>query len=135
MSKEESASSEAREIHEFFAADPVAADIAFFERETSSTGAAFAGRRLAAMTAMGRGDSFHRSMPAGHSGRFRRENQLVGKDGLTLLTRRPLNAETLPSDRRPVTPTSRHSFATSGVPHEASADSWTLTVDGLVERP
>ena len=140
MSKEESASSEARDIHEFFAADPVAADSAFFGRETCFDRRGFLrGAGLAAMAAMvGAAIPFHHSMPAGLiPAAFADEKALVGKDGLTLLNKRPLNAETPPhllDD--PVTPTSRHFIRNNGVPPtEASVDAWTLTVDGLVERP
>ena len=140
MSKEESASSENPDIHEFFAADPVAADRAFFGRESCLDRRGFLrGAGLAAMAAMvGAAIPFHRDMPAGLiPAAFAEESVLVGKDGLTLLNRRPMNAETPPhllDD--PITPTSRHFIRNNGVPPaEASADAWTLTVDGLVERP
>ena len=62
---------------------------------------------------------------------------LVGKDGLTLLNDRPLNAETpahLLDDA--ITPTARHFIRNNGLPpEEVDAGSWTLTVDGLVDNP
>lgn len=81
---------------------------------------------------------FHRNMPAGLiPAAFADENVLVGKDGLTLLNDRPVNAETPPhllDD--PITPTARHFIRNNGIPpSEVDPDTWTLTVDGLVDRP
>ena len=133
MSKEQSASSENPDIHEFFAADPVAADRAFFGRESCLDRRGFLrGAGLAAMAAMvGAAIPFHRNMPAGLiPAAFAEESMLVGKDGLTLLNKRPMNAETPPhllDD--PITPTSRHFIRNNGVPPaETSADAWTFTV-------
>ena len=60
-----------------------------------------------------------------------------GKDGLTVLNDRPLNAETpahLLDDE--VTPVARHFIRNNGiVPANLDPDSWTLRIDGLVERP
>ncbi len=140
MPKEKSASSEARDVHEFFAQDPVTADRAFFGRKSHTDRRGFLrGAGLAAMTTMvSAAIPFHRNMPAGLiPAAFADEKVLVGKDGLKLLNKRPINAETPPyllDD--PITPTSRHFIRNNGVPPaEASANSWTLTVDGLVERP
>jgi DMSO/TMAO reductase YedYZ molybdopterin-dependent catalytic subunit len=62
---------------------------------------------------------------------------MSGKDGLKVLNNRPLNAETfahLLDD--PITPTARHFIRNNGVPPEdINADTWTLTVDGLVDKP
>ena len=64
------------------------------------------------------------------------ENVLVGKDGLTLLNDRPVNAETPPhllDDA--ITPTDRHFIRNNGIPPEgADPATWTLTVDGLVDN-
>ena len=81
---------------------------------------------------------FHRNMPAGLiPAAFADENVLVGKDGLTLLNDRPVNAETPPhllDDA--ITPTARHFIRNNGIPPaEMDAEAWTLTVDGLVDRP
>jgi DMSO/TMAO reductase YedYZ molybdopterin-dependent catalytic subunit len=61
---------------------------------------------------------------------------LVGKDGLTLLNDRPVNAETPPhllDD--PITPTNRHFIRNNGiVPEDMDAASWRLNVDGLVDK-
>ena len=133
-------SPEASDLHEFFAADPIAADHAFFGRTSHADRRGFLrGAGLAAMAAMvGAAIPFHRNMPAGLiPAAFADEAVLVGKDGLTLLNDRPLNAETPPhllDD--PITPTPRHFIRNNGIPpSEADPDAWTLTVDGLVDRP
>ncbi|MCY3820192.1 MAG: sulfite oxidase [Gammaproteobacteria bacterium] len=60
-----------------------------------------------------------------------------GKDGLTVLTPRPLNAETPPhllDDE--VTPTARHFIRNNGiVPADLDPAAWELRIDGLVDRP
>ncbi len=62
---------------------------------------------------------------------------LEGKDGLKVLNDRPLNAETpahLLDDE--VTPVARHFIRNNGiVPTDMNPDTWTLQIDGLVERP
>ena len=60
-----------------------------------------------------------------------------GKDGLTVLNDRPLNAETpahlLDSE---VTPSARHFIRNNGiVPSDLDPAGWELRIDGLVERP
>ena len=128
------------DLHEFFAADPIAADDAFFGRKSYPDRRGFLrGAGLAAMAAMvGASIPFHRNMPAGLiPAAFADESVLVGKDGLTLLNDRPINAETPPhllDD--PITPTPRHFIRNNGMPpSEVDPDAWTLTVDGLVDRP
>ena len=128
------------DLHEFFAADPIAADDAFFGRKSYPDRRGFLrGAGLAAMAAMvGASIPFHRNMPAGLiPAAFADEVVLIGKDGLTLLNDRPINAETPPhllDD--PMTPTSRHFIRNNGMPpSEVDPDTWTLTVDGLVDRP
>jgi len=65
------------------------------------------------------------------------DDPLVGKDGLTLLNDRPVNAETpahLLDDA--VTPTNRHFIRNNGgLPFDMDAESWTLTIDGFVDTP
>ena len=108
------------DLHEFFAADPLGADRAFFGRESHSNRRGFLrGAGLTTMAALaGAAIPFHRNMPAGLiPAAFADENPLVGKDGLTLLNDRPLNAETPPhllDDS--VTPTARHFIRNNGVP-------------------
>ena len=128
------------DLHEFFARDPAAADRAFFGRETCSDRRGFLrGAGLATMAAMvGAAIPFHRNMPGGLiPAAFADENVLVGKDGLTLLNDRPVNAETPPhllDDA--ITPTARHFIRNNGIPPaEADAATWTLTVDGMVDNP
>ena len=128
------------DLHEFFAADPIAADDAFFGRKSYPDRRGFLqGAGLAVMAAMVDASiPFHRNMPAGLiPAAFADERVLVGKDGLTLLNDRPVNAETPPhllDD--PITPTPRHFIRNNGMPpSEVDADAWTLTVDGLVDRP
>ena len=127
-------------ISEFFEKDPKTADKTFFGRETHSDRRGFLkGAGLATMGAMiGSAIPFHRNMPAGFiPAAFAGENVLVGKDGLTLLNDRPVNAETPPhllDDL--ITPTSRHFIRNNGIaPEEVDADNWTLTIDGLVDNP
>ena len=81
---------------------------------------------------------FHRNMPTGLvPAAFAQENVLVGKDGLTLLNDRPVNAETpahLLDDA--ITPTNRHFIRNNGTPPDSpDAATWKLTVDGLVDNP
>jgi DMSO/TMAO reductase YedYZ molybdopterin-dependent catalytic subunit len=68
---------------------------------------------------------------------FAQDDLLMGKDGLTLLNDRPVNAETPPhllDDA--ITPTSRHFIRNNGLPPEnMDAAGWTLTVDGVVDNP
>jgi DMSO/TMAO reductase YedYZ molybdopterin-dependent catalytic subunit len=97
------------------------------------------GAGLATMGAMlGTAIPFHRNMPSGLIPvAFAQDDVLTGKDGLTLLNDRPVNAETPPhllDDA--ITPTARHFIRNNGaVPEDMDAASWKLTVDGLVDNP
>lgn len=129
-----------RNLNEFFAEDPEAADRAFFGRVAHADRRGFLrGAGLASMTAMlGVAIPFHRNMPQGLiPAAFAGEDMLVGKDGLTLLNDRPINAETPPhllDDA--ITPIERHFIRNNGIPPEgADPDAWTLTIDGLVDTP
>ena len=113
---------------------------AFFGRKSYANRRGFLrGAGLAAMAAMvDAAIPFHRNMPAGFiPAAFADEVVLVGKDGLTLLNDRPLNAETPPhllDD--PITPAPRHFIRNNGIPPpDVNPDTWTLTIDGLVDRP
>ena len=112
MPKDHSPTGGAPDIHEFYGKDPIEADRAFFGRVSHSDRRGFLrGAGLATMTAMvGATIPFNRFMPAGLiPAAFAAENVLIGKDGLTLLNDRPLNAETPPhllDDA--ITPTARH---------------------------
>jgi DMSO/TMAO reductase YedYZ molybdopterin-dependent catalytic subunit len=97
------------------------------------------GASLAAMGALaGMAVPFHRNAPAGLvPAAFAQDDPLAGKDGLTLLNDRPVNAETpahLLDDA--VTPTNRHFIRNNGLlPDNMDPEGWTLTVDGLVDNP
>ena len=101
-------------LREFFAADPEKADM------------------------VGTSIPFHPNMPMGFvPAALANEDILVGKDGLTLLNDRPLNAETPPEllDDA-ITPTSRHFIRNNGIPPEdVDPTTWTLTIDGFVDTP
>lgn len=140
MPKDNGPNRDAPDLHEFFAKDPVAADRAFFGRETNPDRRGFLKKAgLATMTAMvGANIPFHHNMPGGLiPAAFASEDILVGKDGLTLLNDRPVNAETPPhllDDA--ITPTARHFVRNNGLPPDnVDAGSWTLTIDGLVDNP
>ncbi len=127
-------------LSEFYAADPAAADEAFFGRVSHGDRRGFLkGAGLATMGAMlGMSIPFHRNMPQGLiPAAFASDEVLKDKDGLTLLNDRPVNAETpahLLDD--PITPTSRHFIRNNGLPpDDVDAATWTLTVDGLVDNP
>ncbi|MDE0204840.1 MAG: sulfite oxidase [Candidatus Tectomicrobia bacterium] len=131
---------EAPHPEEYYATDPVAEDEASIGRKSYPDRRGFLrGAGLAAMTAMvGAAIPFHRNMPVGLVPVvLADQNVLSGKDGLTLLNDRPVNAETPPyllDD--PITPTSRHFIRNNGVPPtDPDPAAWTLTVDGLVDRP
>lgn len=94
---------------------------------------------LAALgTMVGAAIPYHRNMPAGLiPAALAQSSVLDGKDGLTLLNDRPLNAETpahlLDDD---VTPKGRHFVRNNGLPPaDMNPDAWQLTVDGFVDRP
>jgi len=99
----------------------------------------FAGAGLAAAGGLlGMAIPFYGNMPRGLvPAAFAADDVLVGKDGLTLLNDRPINAETpahLLDDA--ITPTARHFIRNNGLPPEdVDAASWTLALDGLVENP
>lgn len=129
-----------RSVQEFFADDPEKADKAFFGRVANPDRRGFLKRTgLATMAAMvGTSIPFHRNMPIGFvPAAMAQENVLIGKDGLTLLNDRPVNAETPPEllDDA-ITPTSRHFIRNNGIPPEdVDPATWTLTIDGFVDSP
>ncbi|WP_155128988.1 sulfite oxidase [Pseudovibrio flavus] len=127
-------------LSSFFSEDPEKADRQFFGRVTHTDRRGFLkGAGLTTMGAMvGMSIPFHRNMPQGFiPAAMASEDVLVGKDGLTLLNDRPINAETpahLLDD--PITPVSRHFIRNNGIPpEEVDVANWTLTVDGLVDNP
>ncbi|WP_298362344.1 sulfite oxidase [uncultured Litoreibacter sp.] len=129
-----------RSVQEFFADNPEKADKEFFGRVANPDRRGFLQRTgLATMAAMvGTSIPFHRNMPIGFvPAAMAQENVLIGKDGLTLLNDRPVNAETPPEllDDA-ITPTSRHFIRNNGIPPEdVDPATWTLIIDGFVDTP
>lgn len=131
---------ESKGLFAYFEEDPVAADRAVFGRVSHADRRGFLrGAGLATMGAMlGAAIPFHRNMPAGFVPvALAQGDVLEGKDGLTLLNDRPVNAETPPhllDDA--ITPNSRFFIRNNGaVPEDTSADGWMLTIDGMVDNP
>jgi len=132
-----------RGLRELYDADPIVADRAVFGRESGPDRRGFLrGAGLAAMGAVvGASIPFHRTMPAGLIPAALAETSedfvIEGKDGLTVLNDRPVNAETPPhllDDD--VTPVERYFIRNNGLPPEnTSPDGWTITVDGEVNEP
>jgi DMSO/TMAO reductase YedYZ molybdopterin-dependent catalytic subunit len=135
MSKQE------RDIFDLYADDPEKADRLVFGRVPNPDRRGFLkGAGLATMTAMiGSAIPFHRFMPSGFIPAALAEEpfRIEGKDGLTLLNDRPVNAECpahLLDDE--ITPTPRHFIRNNGLPPEqVDPATWTLTVDGEVSKP
>lgn len=130
-------------ITEFYANHPdgpEGADRALYGRETFADRRGFLKKSgLAALgVLLGNSIPFHRNMPAGLIPVALAEASIIdGKDGLSLLNDRPLNAETpahlLDDD---ITPTERHFVRNNGLPPlEMDAANWQLIVDGLVNTP
>jgi DMSO/TMAO reductase YedYZ molybdopterin-dependent catalytic subunit len=122
------------------AEDPEAADLALFGRRAYPDRRAFLkGAGLATMTAtVGMAIPFHRNIPQGFiPAAMAQEDVLAGKLGLTLLSDRPVNAETPPELLDDdITPTERHFIRNNGrLPDDMAADGWTLTIDGFVDTP
>ena len=131
---------DAKGLYAWFAENPEEARRQFFEPAPGlSRRGFFAGAGLAAAGGLlGMTIPFYANMPRGLvPAAFASEDVLVGKDGLTLLNDRPINAETpahLLDDA--ITPTARHFIRNNGLPPEdADAAGWTLAVDGLVDNP
>jgi DMSO/TMAO reductase YedYZ molybdopterin-dependent catalytic subunit len=129
-----------KDARTLFAENPEAADLEVFGRRSYPDRRGFLrGAGLAAMSAaVGMTIPFHRNIPQGFiPAAMAQDNPLAGKDGLTLLNDRPVNAETPPELLDdPITPTNRHFIRNNGLlPEDTSAENWTLTVDGLVDTP
>jgi len=132
-----------RGLCELYQQDPEAADRAVFGRVSHPDRRGFLkGAGLGAMAAvLGGVVPYHRLMPAGLIPAAFAEGDgdflIEGKDGLSVLNDRPLNAETpahlLDAD---ITPINRHFVRNNGIPPEnASAAEWSLSVDGEVDTP
>jgi len=127
-------------LYELYEKDPDLADRLIFGRVPNKNRRGFLkGAGLATMGAMiGASIPFSRNMPAGFVPLALADSHMIeGKDGITILNDRPVNAET-PADMLDddVTPTSRHFIRNNGIPPEdMDAGSWTFTVDGFVDSP
>jgi len=127
-------------VSDLYSEGPEAGDKALFGRVSHDDRRGFLkGAGLATMGAMlGMAIPFHRNMPQGLiPAALADSHMMAGKDGLTVLNDRPVNAETpahLLDDA--ITPTSRHFIRNNGVPPEdVDPATWTLTVDGFVDAP
>lgn len=135
-----------RGLCELYQDDPERADYLLFGRIANRNRRGFLkGAGLAAMAAaLGGLIPFHRHMPSGLIPAALAEElkdfKLNGKNGLTVLNDRPINAETpahlLDDD---VTPNARHFVRNNGtVPEMAekmALGDWKLTIDGEVDTP
>ena len=133
-----------RGLCELYAEDPIKADYVVFGRVADSNRRGFLkGAGLAAMgAAVGSAIPFHAEMPSGlipaalaqtSDGDFKIE----GKEGITVLNDRPVNAETpahnLDDD---ITPNARHFIRNNGqMPESTDPAGWTVTIDGEVDTP
>ncbi len=132
---------EPKQLFEMYHENPEEADRLIFGRVSYPDRRGFFRKAgLAAMGAMvGSAIPFHRNMPSGFIPMALAETggAITGKDGLTVLNDRPVNAETPPhllDDA--ITPTARHFIRNNGVPPEnVSPAGWELTIDGLVDKP
>ena len=130
-----------RDIFELYVEDPEKADKLLFGRVSNPDRRGFLkGAGLATMATMiGASIPFHRWMPSGFIPAALAEEpfRIDGKDGLSILNDRPVNAECPPhllDDA--VTPTARHFVRNNGVPPEnVDPATWTLDIDGEVENP
>ncbi|MBV7298122.1 molybdopterin-dependent oxidoreductase [Enterovibrio paralichthyis] len=130
-------------IFDIYQNDPENADKKVFGRVSYPDRRGFLkGAGLATMAAvLGGAIPFHRNMPAGIIPAAFAEGLedvvIEGKDGLVVLNDRPMNAETPPHLLNDdVTPTQRHFIRNNGIPPtEVNPETWTLTIDGLVDKP
>lgn len=127
-------------LFELYRKDPDEADRLLFGRETHADRRGFLkGAGLATMSAMvGASIPFQRNMPANFIPvALAAQETVEGKDGLSVLNDRPLNAETLPhylDDA--ITPTKNHFIRNNGLaPDNFDAKGWEVTIDGLVDNP
>ncbi|WP_227369632.1 sulfite oxidase [Halomonas sp. M20] len=130
-----------RGIHELYAEDPLAADKELWDRETdplSRRGFLKRSSLLAMAAAVGASIPFADKMPSGLIPAALAQSDepfsIEGKEGLTVLNDRPVNAETPPhllDDD--VTPAKYMFVRNNGLPPEQSGidvDSWTLEIAG-----
>ena len=129
------------DLFQLYAEDSDKADYLVFGRVPNKDRRGFLkGAGLATMGALiGSAIPFHRNMPSGFipEALAAKGMTIAGKDGLTVLNDRPVNAETpahLLDDE--VTPTARHFIRNNGIPPDSTdPKGWKLTVGGLVDNP
>lgn len=126
-----------RGLHEFFASDPERADWETWGRKSFPRTRRGFVTGLSAMTAfVGAKIVFSDFMPTGlipaAAANAAEPLTIAGKDGLVLLSDRPLNAETPPHLLNDdVTPASRLFIRNNGIPpQQVDPKTWTITVDG-----
>ncbi|WP_334038982.1 sulfite oxidase [Alteromonas macleodii] len=126
-----------RGLHELYAKDPVKADEQVFQRTSNAlTRRGFIKGLKSLSLLLGAEVVYGQFMPAGLiPAAFAQSNtpfSIEGKDGLTILNDRPINAETpahLLDDA--VTPASRFFVRNNGIPpQKPDASTWTLTIEG-----
>ncbi|MCH8203479.1 MAG: sulfite oxidase [Proteobacteria bacterium] len=132
--------SKRQSIQSFFAENGVSAERLLYGRVPHADRRGFLkGAGLAGLSVLlGSAIPFQRSLPLGLIPVALADAEVMaGKDGLSVLNDRPVNAETPPhllDDE--VTPTARHFIRNNGIPPEnMDAAGWELTVDGLVKNP
>jgi len=129
------------DLFELYAGDPALADELVFGRVPHQDRRGFLkGAGLATMGALiGAAIPFHRNMPSGFIPEAIAATgmKIKGKNGITILNDRPVNAETPPHNLNDdVTPTARHFIRNNGIPpDDMNPDNWTLTIDGFVDKP
>lgn len=134
-----------RGLLELYQDDPERADALVFGRKTDKSRRGFLrGAWLAAVgAAVGAAIPFRDNMPSGLFPEALAQVKgfkIEGKNGLTVLNDRPVNAETPPPNLDDaITPNSRHFVRNNGlVPEMAktgNAAGWKLTIDGEVNTP
>ena len=132
---------ESTTLSELYADGAAEGDYRLFGRVADSDRRGFLrGAGLGAMTALiGANIPYHRFMPSGLIPVALADGHmsLEGKDGLTVLNDRPINAETPPhllDDD--ITPSERHFVRNNGIPpSEVNPSTWSLKIDGLVDNP
>ena len=127
-------------LFELYEQNVTEADSKLFGRVTHSNRRGFLkGAGLTAMSAMvGTVIPFSANIPSGFVPIALANSETIeGKDGLTVLNDRPVNAETPPhllDDA--ITPTARHFIRNNGnPPDQFNADTWQLRIEGEVNSP
>ena len=141
MQSKQKSEERSSDLFELYADDPERADEIVFGRVPEKDRRGFLrGAGLATMGALlGASIPFSRNMPSGFIPEAMAATpfRIQGKDGLTVLNDRPVNAETPPhllDDD--VTPTARHFIRNNGIPPDnTDPASWSLKIDGLVNKP